>query len=521
MYSAPPENIHTHLTLRPAVLEDAEMIFTWRNLPEIVAAGEFRKTVTWEEHQTWFEQTIKNPDHLLLIIKLDEKPIGQVRFDLIEGHSSKVSIYLLPEYTGHGLGVVALKHSCWKAFSWKPIKEITARVRKDNHRSLSAFKKAGFTLINESVLQTPSGYFFLQMERPADVPHNRITYGVPEEDALLRTVKSGQWAQGSQVIELETALAHAAGVKQAVCVASGLSALRLVLIGLGVKPGDKILIPAYACVALANAVLACGALPIPVDVTPHDWNLSISEGARLKRETHPQAVIAVNTFGLPAPVEQMLEWGIPIIEDCAHAFGQEVNGKLLGGRTHAAILSFYATKLLGAGEGGAVLTDSSELARFVKSWRDYNDQMPDGRRLNDKMTDLEASLALCQLNRLPEMLTARRNLARRYHALLEPVANQTGAFQLPDISRTRVWYRYPVEMTRLLASEVIERFRVYGIQAAQPVNDWRQRGASTCPVADRAYRSVVSLPLYPTLTEEEQERVVYAVSEICREDEDI
>jgi dTDP-4-amino-4,6-dideoxygalactose transaminase len=79
------------------------------------------------------------------------------------------------------------------------------------------------------------------------------------------------------------------------------------------------------------------------------------------------------------------------------------------------------------------------------------------------MIDLEASLALCQLNRLPDMLSARKNLARRYHELLEPVAGRTVAFRLPDISRTRVWYRYALEMTRVPASEVIEHFRVYGI----------------------------------------------------------
>jgi perosamine synthetase len=355
------------------------------------------------------------------------------------------------------------------------------------------------------------------MKYTAEIPHNRITHGTPEEDAVLRTVRSGKWANGPKVAELETALAQVAGVRHAVCVASGLGALRLALLGLGVKAGDRVLVPAYSCVALANAVLACGAAPVLADVTPHEWNFSIAEGRRMKAETHPRAAIAVHTFGAPAPVEEMLDWGIPIIEDCAHAFGMEVNGKPLGGRAHAAILSFYATKLMGAGEGGAVLTDSDKLARFIGSWRDYGDQSPDGTRLNDKMSDLEAALALCQLDRLPDMLSARRKRAEQYHAMLAREAERTRAFNLPDITSARVWYRYPVEMARVEAREVVHQLLRFGIHAAQPVTDWRLKDAPPSPVADHAYKYLVSLPLYPTLTDEEQGRVISAFLEICRD----
>lgn len=123
------------------------------------------------------------------------------------------------------------------------------------------------------------------------IPHNRLTCGAEEEESLLNTLRNGQWVNGARVAELETALAQTAGVKHAVCVASGLSALRLTLIGLGVKQGDRVLIPAYSCVALANAVLACGAAPVQVDVTPQDWNFSLREGERMKGETHPRAAI--------------------------------------------------------------------------------------------------------------------------------------------------------------------------------------------------------------------------------------
>ena len=103
-----------------------------------------------------------------------------------------------------------------------------------------------------------------------EVVHNRLTYSDLEVEAVARTVRSGYWASGLRVTELEHALAKLGGVKHAVGVASGLAALRLVLKGLGVKPGDRVLVPAYSCVALANATLACGATPVPVDITPQD-----------------------------------------------------------------------------------------------------------------------------------------------------------------------------------------------------------------------------------------------------------
>src|SRR5580700_724430 len=113
----------------------------------------------------------------------------------------------------------------------------------------------------------------LDREMPQSVPHNRLTFGESECDAVLRTVRSGYWAQGPRVQELETALARLGGVQHAVCVASGLAALRLALGGLGVKAGESVLVPAYSCVALANSVLAWGATPVAVDVDPTHWNI--------------------------------------------------------------------------------------------------------------------------------------------------------------------------------------------------------------------------------------------------------
>jgi dTDP-4-amino-4,6-dideoxygalactose transaminase len=277
-----------------------------------------------------------------------------------------------------------------------------------------------------------------------------------------------------------------------------LAALRLSLLALGVGPGSRVAVPAYSCVALANAPLSLGAEPVPTDIEHGRWTIDPDVVA------DAGAIVAVHTFGARARLAE-LRGRAPLVEDCAHAFG--LPG--IGSGADVAILSFYATKLIGAGEGGAVLTDSSELAGVVRDHRDYTDLPPDGRRLNDKLTELEAALALCQLDRLDGMLEARLRIAHRYDELLAPGRDVLG---LPVMDADRVWYRYAVELRGLGVAEAVARLAERGIRADEPVHDWRTGGSA--PVADAAYASLLSLPLYPTLRDEEQERVVAAVLEI-------
>ena len=336
------------------------------------------------------------------------------------------------------------------------------------------------------------------------IPHNRLTFGESEWTAVATAVRSGQWAQGPRVLELETELARLAGVRHAVAVGSGLGAVRLALGALRVRAGDSIAVPAYSCVALANAVLSWGARVVPLEIEPRTWTL---DSKKLELPTELRAVIAVNTFGAPACFTEIRARGIPVLEDCAHAFGLSSEDGALGGRGDLGVLSFYATKLIGGGEGGAVLTNSEDLAQFVRNARDYSDQPPDGHRLNDKMNDLEASLVLAQLRRLPDMINRRQEIAHRYIQAFSE-ANIQSVYRLPKLTSRRVWYRFAVEMVCTAAAKVIDDLADLGVQAAIPVNDWRPPDSPPCPVADRAYSKLVSLPAYPSLTDQEQQVVI-------------
>lgn len=342
------------------------------------------------------------------------------------------------------------------------------------------------------------------------IPHNRLTYGPEEADAVADVVRSGMWASGPEVAKLEGELASTAGRRGAAAVGSGLGALRLALRALGIGSGDKVVIPAYSCVALANAVLACGAEPLSGDVLAGDWTLDPASVASLDLQG-VRAIVAVHTFGVPANIASLREMGIPVIEDCAH--GPIATGT--GADADVAMTSFYATKLIGAGEGGAVLSDRPEVLDYVRQARDYGDQPADGTRLNDKMSDLHAALGRCALRRLGQSVEARAVLAARYLELLLPLADK-GVMALPQDAGDRVWYRFAVELNDRDADGFIAALAARGVRAEQPVWDWRERQAPGS-VSDRAFERLVSLPLYPTLERSEQDTVVKAVFEAAGE----
>jgi dTDP-4-amino-4,6-dideoxygalactose transaminase len=197
-------------------------------------------------------------------------------------------------------------------------------------------------------------------------------------------------------------------------------------------------------------------------------------------------------------IDLMLE-GLPVIEDCSHAFGHDQ----LGGSAHMAVVSLYATKLLGGGEGGMILTDDQLLANCVRDARDYIDKAPCAARLNDKMTDLEAALVLCQLDRLSWALSRRAELAGDYAEALEPLVRNR-LCSLPINPPGRVWYRYAVSVDE--PDRVVESLARQGVTAARPIENWGGASDAT-PVALDAFQSLVSLPLYPTLTNAERVQV--------------
>ncbi|MDY6953716.1 MAG: DegT/DnrJ/EryC1/StrS aminotransferase family protein, partial [Thermodesulfobacteriota bacterium] len=208
-----------------------------------------------------------------------------------------------------------------------------------------------------------------------------------DEDDLsgvLGVLKTGQLVQGEKVLSLERALASFIGVKDAVAVSSGTAALHLALLSLGAGKGSEVILPSFVCPALLNAVHCVRATPVVVDIDPDTYNISISHIEKaLSRRT--AAIIVPHMFGLSADTDAILSFGVPVIEDCAQSVGATLHGQYAGSFGTLSIFSFYATKMLCAGEGGAILSNDEDLLQQARDRRDYDEKETYAPRYNYKL----------------------------------------------------------------------------------------------------------------------------------------
>jgi perosamine synthetase len=330
-----------------------------------------------------------------------------------------------------------------------------------------------------------------------------------DAQAVAAVVRSGRLSPSPVVEQFETAVAHTLGVSGAAAVSSGTAALYLALRALGVGPGDEVLLPSYVCSALLHATEATGATARLVEVDPETFNLAPDDARRrLRRRT--KAVIVPHLFGLSADLKELLALGPPVIEDCAQTIGVSYHGRPVGSFGAAAICSFYATKLVAAGEGGIVASASSTLLAKVRDGRAYDERRRIASGFNFKLSGLHAALGLSQLRRLPQMVSRRRQIARRYDGALAGLPWSRPVW--PD-DRGHAYYRYVVRisggvdhvMARLLAAGVTARRPVF-----RPIH--RYLGQTGFPVTDRLWREALSLPVYPGLTEQELRQIISAVT---------
>jgi perosamine synthetase len=481
------------------------MLFDWRNDPWVVRQGASQRTVTRGEHAAWFATTLERVARELFVVEIEGKPAGIVRYDFRGAGEAEISLYLLPPYPGHGYGTGVVQATAPAILMDRGLTRMIARVRDDNPDSLRFFQKLGFRKTRVE------GEIHVLVLEQGVVQHSRPWVGMAEAQAAAGVITSLQLAQGPKVTALERAWAEKTGNAAAAAVGSGIAALRLAMLTLGVGPGDEVIVPAYSCVALFNAVLALGAVPVLADALPGVWALS-PEDVRRRRTPRTRAIVTVHLFGYPAAMRELTDIGIPIIEDCAHGIGGLCGDVPFGGAGMVSTGSFYATKMLAAGEGGIVTAQDSPLIERVRQARDYGDQPANGRHLNDKMTDIEAAIALVQLGRLSEILERRAARAGRYHALLRPLAEE-GLVTLPPDAPGRIWYRYALELHRHGAADVVNRMANLGVKAEQPVWDLRHTSLwrEGLPISERAFDRVLSLPLYPDLTPIEQGLTVTAL----------
>jgi dTDP-4-amino-4,6-dideoxygalactose transaminase len=343
------------------------------------------------------------------------------------------------------------------------------------------------------------------------IPHGRPSITEDDVERVARVVRSGSLAQGPEVAALERELAARLGVEAAAAVASGTAALELALRALDVGAGAEVLIPTYVCDALHHAVTRAGATPVLVDADPATLSMSAKD-ALARRTRRTRAAIVPHAFGLAVDLEPFRALEVPLIEDCAQALGAETDGGPAGARGALAVCSFYATKMIAAGEGGAVAGPAALVAR-VRDARQYDERDTLRPRLNAKLTDMAAALARGQLARLETFVARRRALAARYRARLAGAPVRLPA----ESGRRHVYHRFVVGVDGdpgALADALAAR----GVAARRPVFRPAHRALALdgYPEADRLWAASLSIPCYPALTDEEADRVARALAEALR-----
>ncbi|WP_067826720.1 DegT/DnrJ/EryC1/StrS family aminotransferase [Actinomadura kijaniata] len=348
--------------------------------------------------------------------------------------------------------------------------------------------------------------------------------------AVETVLESGQLILGKSVQGFEAEFAAYHGLAHCVGVDNGTNAVKLGLEALGIGPGDEVITVSNTAAPTVVAIDGAGATPVFVDVREDDHLMDTDQvAAAITPRT--RALLPVHLYGQcveMAPLERLAaEHGLVILEDCAQAHGARHHGRTAGTMGDAAAFSFYPTKVLGAyGDGGAVVTDDAEIDRHVRQLRYYGmDKVYYVVRTpghNSRLDELQAEILRRKLRRLDAYIAGRREVARRYEEGLGDLTGP-GGLRLPSVTEgnEHVYYVYVVRHPR--RDEIIERLKRFDIQLnisypwpVHTMSGFAGLGYATgsLPVTERLADEIFSLPMYPSLPRDRQDRVIDALREV-------
>ena len=380
---------------------------------------------------------------------------------------------------------------------------------------------------------------------PTPLPYNRPDLTEDEIAEVVDTLRSGWLTTGPKTRRFEAAFAAYTGAAHALAVNSATAALHLALVAAGVGPGDEVITTPLTFAACANVIVQQGATPVLADICADDLNI---DPVQVERRLTPRtrALMAVHYGGQPCRMDELLDLcrqrNLFLIEDAAHASGAAYKGRPIGSLGDATAFSFYATKNLTTGEGGMLTTnraDVEERARIMTlhgmdrdAWRRYDrggswfyEVVAPGYKYN--MSDIQAALGLVQLRRLDAMNARRTALAERLSAALAGWE----AVELPTSrpEARHVWHLYAIrlrlEMLTIDRARFIEELTALGIGVSVhfiPIHHhpYYREGfgfrPADFPITEDSYARLLSLPLYPGMTDADSDRVAEAVIDVAR-----
>jgi perosamine synthetase len=352
------------------------------------------------------------------------------------------------------------------------------------------------------------------------IPIARPQMGEEEKAGVWEAMAAGSLAQGPRVRAFEERFAAFIGVAHAVAASSGTTALHLALLGHDIGEGDEVITVPFTFIASANSILYTGARPVFVDVVEDDFTIdpALVEVAITPRT---RAIMPVSLYGQPADMPALASiaerHGLALVEDAAQAHGAAI-GERRSGSWGAGTFSFYPTKNMTTGEGGMVTTDDAALADRIRLLREHGMKVRYHHEVvgyNFRMTDLAAAIGLAQLPKLTQFNARRRAIAARYDAELRGVVTPTVR---PGV--THVYHQYTIRVRERDAFAEQLKERGVGSAIYYPIPVHRQKsfvalgfGTGRFPVTERLTEQVLSIPVHPSLTDEEVATVIGAVNE--------
>jgi len=336
------------------------------------------------------------------------------------------------------------------------------------------------------------------------IRHNKLTLDHEEIEASREVLLSGFLAQGKGVSDFEARICNFFGLptSNAVALSSGTSSLYISLVVLGAK-NKNVAIPAYSCSSLRHALKLAGAKEILIDVEKNTPNIDIEQLNNSKAEI----AIIPHMYGIPAKIGTIRK-DIKIIEDCAQSIGAHINNTKVGLFGDITVLSFYATKLMtSGGQGGMIISKNKSYIEKARDYREFDCRRDKKERFNFQMTDLQASIGLVQLKKLPKFLEIRENIYKRYKNEKWNLLDTTVSSHVP--------VRYRAVLNHEDPGRAIKYLGASGISCIIPIEEWEILGPlekfkNACYLS----RNSLSIPLYPSLGEKQIDKIVKEINKI-------
>ncbi|HEX2194697.1 MAG TPA: DegT/DnrJ/EryC1/StrS family aminotransferase [Candidatus Limnocylindria bacterium] len=357
------------------------------------------------------------------------------------------------------------------------------------------------------------------------IPIARPQMGEEERREVWAALESGMLAQGPRVRRLEDAFAAYVGVPHAVATSSGTTALHLALLAAGVGPGDEVITVPFTFIASAASIVHAGARPAFVDVDARDFGMDV-EQVEAAITPRTRAIMPVSLYGQPADLPALdaiaERHGLALLEDAAQAHGAAVGDRRAGSWGAAGCFSFYPTKNMTSAEGGMLTTADAGLAERARLLREHGSRVRYQHDLlgyNFRMTDVHAAIGLAQLSKLEAYNRRRREIAARYDAELRAVSTPAARAGV-----THAYHQYTLRVPR--RDEFVHRLGQRGIGTGvyYPIPVHRQKpfvamgyGELRFPVSERLAEEVLSIPVHPSLSDDEVSTVIAAVNEVAEE----